>query len=72
MTIEKQVERMSMVEKMLLADIINHDGSGQHPAATPSTLPYFEKEYVLECINTAYSRLSPGYQTIADGIKLHL
>jgi hypothetical protein len=40
-------------EQILVAYVINHLGSGDHPLADQQTLPFFRTEYVVECLRKA-------------------
>jgi ParB-like chromosome segregation protein Spo0J len=53
--IKDKISELSNEDQDLLAQIINHEGTHDHPWASDKTLPGFAKEYVLECIEKAIS-----------------
>ena len=69
-----RIAKMLDNEVQLLAQVIDHMGSGQHPCAgyaTPEetrngTLKGFTLEYALECLHKATPHLN------ADGVKVGL
>lgn len=50
------IKDVTILGQRHLCAIINTYGTGQHPFAEEGTLEYFEKDYIRECLDTAYEK----------------
>lgn len=61
----KITDNLTTMERRIAIAAIKRFGTGQHPEADEDTLPYFETDYVVQCLQEAIPHLVVFHARIA-------